>query len=195
MKKKLIVLLLGVVVLSGCQDIRYFFKDFEQSWRGLDMVVQTYDVQSQLIDRVEGKSVSIKRDRKFDSTEDDSDSQVLNITVGSYEMHHVGSTLIAHEADLQNYFDDFATQVDLDNMQRSVPFVNRFVNTYKNRFTGKSKVILIRSQQGVPLATFIGENVSLYQTDVPKSTGIIIDGSYLFIYRAEYTIYDVGLFE
>lgn len=195
MKKKLIVLLLGVVVLSGCQDIRYFFKDFEQSWRGLDMVVQTYDVQSQLIDRVEGKSVSIKRDRKFDSTEDDLDSQVLNITVGSYEMHHVGSTLIAHETDLENYFDDFATQVDLDNMQRSVPFVNRFVNTYKNRFTGKSKVILIRSQQGVPLATFIGENVSLYQTDVPKSTGIIIDGSYLFIYRAEYTIYDVGLFE
>lgn len=195
MKKKLIILLLGVIVLTGCQDIRYFFKDFEQSWRGLDMVVQTYDVQSQLIDRVEGKSVSIKRDRKFDSTEDDLDSQVLNITVGSHEMHHVGSTLIAHEADLENYFEDFATQVDLDNMERSVPFVNRFVNTYKNRFTGKSKVILIRSQQGVPLATFIGENVSLYQTDVPKSTGIIIDGSYLFIYRADYTIYDVGLFE
>ena len=27
-----------------------------------------------------------------------------------------------------------------------------------------------------------------------KSTGIIIDGKYLFIYRADYTIYDANLF-
>lgn len=193
MKKKFMIILVSMLVLSGCQDIRYFFKGFEQSWRGLDMVVQTYDVQSQLIDRIEGNSVSIKRDDKFDS-DTESDSQVLNITVGSYEMHHVGSTLIAHEVGLTNYFEDFAQKVDLENMDRAIPFVNRFFNTYRNSFTGKSKIILIRSQQGVPLATFIGNNVSLYSTDVPKSTGIIIDGYYLFIYRADYTIYDAGLF-
>lgn len=194
MKKKLLMVIVVLIALTGCQDLKFFIKDFEQSWKGLNMVVQTYDVQSQVIDKIEGRGVSIKRDKKFDSEDDTIDSQVLNITVGRNEMHHVGSSLIAHETGLINYFEDFDQRVNIMNMKRSTPFVNRFVNEYKNKFGGKSKVILIRSQQGYPLATFIGDNVSLYKTDVPKSTGIIIDGKYLFIYRADYTIYDAKLF-
>lgn len=194
MKKKLLMVIVVLIALTGCQDLKFFIKDFEQSWKGLNMVVQTYDVQSQVIDKIEGRGVSIKRDKKFDSEDDTIDSQVLNITVGRSEMHHVGSSLIAHETDLINYFEDFDERVNIMNIKRSTPFVNRFVNEYKNKFGGKSKVILIRSQQGYPLATFIGDNVSLYKTDVPKSTGIIIDGKYLFIYRADYTIYDAKLF-
>ena len=184
---------MSVFVLSGCQDIRMWFKDFEESFKGLEMVIQTYDEQSQLIDRIVGKSVLIERDPTFDTDAESQDSSVIQITVGKKEMHHVGSSMIIAETDLENIFDEYAKTVDAEKMQRGIPVINSLVNDFRNSFDGKEKVILIRSQNGTPLATYAGDNVSLYKTDVPKSTGLLVDGKYLFIYRCDYTIYDLDL--
>lgn len=201
MKKKnnkvKLLLLLGMVtlVLAGCQNVKMWFKGFEESFKGLDMVIQTYDEESQMIDRIEGRSVMIERDTKFDTDSESKDSSVIKITVGGNEMHHVGSSMIIAEKNLENIFDDYAETVDIESTKRSVPMINSMVNDFKNDFTGKKKVILIRSQNGTPLATYAGNNVSLYSTDVPKSTGLLIDGQYLFVYRCDYTIYDLALLE
>lgn len=195
MKKKLAVLVVVslVFVLAGCQDISMFFKGFEENFKGLEMTIQTYDEQSQLIDKVTGKSVMIERDSTFDTDAGSEDSSVIQITIGDKEMHHVGSSMIIAERGLTNIFNDYAKKVDVQNMQRGVPIINSMINDLRNSFTGKQKVILIRSQNGTPLATYAGNNVSLYKTDVPKSTGILIDGKYLFVYRCDYTIYDLDL--
>ena len=118
---------------------------------------------------------------------------MIQITVGKKEMHHVGSSMIIAETDLENIFDEYAKTVDAEKMQRGIPVINSLVNDFRNSFDGKEKVILIRSQNGTPLATYAGDNVSLYKTDVPKSTGLLVDGKYLFIYRCDYTIYDLDL--
>ena len=197
--KKGILLVSFVVVtllfLSGCQNMKMWFKDFEQSFKGLEMTVRTYDDESQMIDQISGKSVFIQRDETFDSAEDQADSAVLRIGVGNRELHHVGSSMVVAETGLTNVFDEFSAKNDLQNLDRSVPIVNRMVSDFKNAFSGKKKVILIRSQRGYPLATYAGDKVSLYKTDVPKSTGILIDGKYLFIYRCDYTIYDREILE
>lgn len=195
-KKQLLVvglLSMTVIMLSGCQDIMNSFKQFEQSFKGLEMTVRTYDEQSQVMDKVQGKSVKIERDSTFDTDEDSKDSSVIQITVGKNEMHHVGSSMIIEEKGLTNVFDEYADKVDINNTKRSVPMINSMVNDFSNSFKGKDKVILIRSQNGTPLATYAGNKVSMYSTDVPKSTGILIDGKYLFIYRCDYTIYDKAL--
>ncbi|APB31231.1 DUF5052 family protein [Vagococcus teuberi] len=195
-KKQLLVvglLSITVIMLSGCQDIMNSFKQFEQSFKGLEMTVRTYDEQSQVMDKVQGKSVKIERDNTFDTDEDSKDSSVIQITVGKNEMHHVGSSMIIEEKGLTNVFDEYADKVDINNTKRSVPMINSMVNDFSNSFKGKDKVILIRSQNGTPLATYAGNKVSMYSTDVPKSTGILIDGKYLFIYRCDYTIYDKAL--
>ncbi len=83
--------------------------------------------------------------------------------------------------------------VDLNNFNKSVPFVNRMVNDMQNLTTGKAKIVLIRSQSGQPFATFAGNDVSYFVTEIDKSTGIMIDGKYLFVYRCDYTIYDLAL--
>lgn len=196
MKKRFLLLafsLVGLIALAGCQDMSMWFKGFEESFKGLEMVIQTYDEESQMIDKVIGKSVMIERDSTFDSDYESADSSVIQITIGDKEMHHVGSSMIIAERGLQNVFDDYAKTVDLQNMQRGVPIINSLVNDFRNSFTGKEKVILIRSQNGTPLATYAGNNVSLYKTDVPKSTGFLIDGKYLFVYRCDYTVYDLDL--
>lgn len=195
MKKKIAMLLTVSVVfiLAGCQDLNIFVKGFEQSFSGLEMTINTYDEESQVIDKIIGKSIKIERDSKFDTSSETNNSSVIQVTIGDKELHHVGSSMIVAENGLNNVFEQYATKVDIQNMQHGVPIINSLVNDFKNSFTGKEKLILIRSQNGTPLATYAGSNVSLYSTDVPKSTGLLVDGKYLFVYRCDYTIYDLAL--
>ena len=200
MKKKFsvfIVIMAATLVLSGCNWLEYKIGSLKEQFVGRELTVQTYDENSQMIDRVQGKSVSIEADEDFSLKDANGDtvekSSVLNITVGGKQMLHVGSSLIAYEDGLQNIFEEYVQQVDLNSFDRSVPFINRMVNDLQNLTTGKEKVVLIRSQSGQPLATFAGNDVSYFATDIDKSTGIMIDGKYLFIYRCDYTIYDLAL--
>ena len=191
------VLMAAMLVLSGCNWLEYKIGSLKEQFVGRELTVQTYDENSQMIDRVQGKSVSIEADEDFSLKDANGDtvekSSVLNITVGGKQMLHVGSSLIAYEDGLQNIFEEYVQQVDLNSFDRSVPFINRMVNDLQNLTTGKDKVVLIRSQSGQPLATFAGNDVSYFATDIDKSTGIMIDGKYLFIYRCDYTIYDLAL--
>ena len=199
MKKRIFIsIILGAtIVLSGCNWLEMKFGNIKEQFVGRELTIQTYDENSQLIDRVQGKSVSIEADDDFSLKDTEGNtvekSSVLNITVGGKQMLHVGSSLIAYEDGLEDLFDIYSQQVDLSNFNRSVPFINRMVNDLANYTTGKDKVVFIRSQSGQPLATFAGEDVSYYATEMDKSTGLLIDGHYLFIYRCDYTIYDMSL--
>ncbi|WYJ99603.1 hypothetical protein A5821_000680 [Enterococcus sp. 7F3_DIV0205] len=75
-----------LAVLSGCQNIRMFFKGFEENFKGLEMSIQTYDEQSQLVDQVVGKSVKIERDETFDIQEGENEKKgdVIQITIGKH---------------------------------------------------------------------------------------------------------------
>jgi len=195
---KISIALLLVSILSACSIFNWEVERLKEKFVGDNMIIQTYDENSQLIDRIEGKSISIVPDERFAITDVDGEvvekSSVLNITVGGHEMMHVGSSLIAHSTELHNYFNDYAKTYDIENQDKSMPFINRFVNEFKNVTTGKEKLILIRSQSGTPLATFYGNKVSTFSTTIDKTTGLLVDGERLFIYRCDYTIYDVALF-
>lgn len=193
------VMICMLSLLSACSIFNWEVQRLKEKFVGDNMIIQTYDENSQLIDRIEGKSISIQPDERFALTDAEGEviekSSVLNITVGGHEMMHVGSSLIAHSSELHNYFNDFSQSVDIESMDKSMPFINRFVNEFKNVTTGKEKVILIRSQSGTPLATFYGNKVSTFSTSIDKTTGLLVDGERLFIYRSDYTIYDVALFD
>ena len=146
-----VVLLVSLVSLSACQSITNWWKNTKEEWIGLEMTVRTFDENSQLIDEMSGKSLSISRNQE--------------------------------------------TTVDIANYDRSIPLVNRMVSSLKNDFTGKAKVVLIRSQNGTPLATYVGDKVSLYASDAPKTSELLVDGKRLIIYRCDYTIYDRELLE
>lgn len=193
------VLVTSLVTLSACQSISNWWKNTKEEWIGLEMTVRTYDENSQLIDEMSGKSLSISRNQEFDSVDaegySNADSSVLKVTLGNYEIDHVGSSLIAAEEGLEDLFAKYQTTVDMVNYDPSIPIVNRMVSSLKNDFTGKAKVVLIRSQNGTPLATYAGDSVSLYASDAPKTSELLIDGKRLIIYRCDYTIYDRELLE
>lgn len=186
-----------IAILTACNLLEYEVGNLKEELNGREMLIQTYDENSQLIDRVQGTSIGINADKKFSLEDSEGNtvekSSVLNIVVGEKQMLHVGSSLIAHETGLQNLIEEYAKQVDINNFDKSVPFLNRMVTDLQNITTGKSKIILIRSQSGQPLATFAGDEVSYFSTNIDKSTALLVDGKFLLIYRCDYSIYDTAL--
>lgn len=201
MKSKfgLVLIFTCIILMSGCNFLSNEFGKINESLKGREVVIHTYDEESNIIDKITGESVSLKSDKEFELKDAEGDtvkkSSVINLTVGGSEILHVGSSLIMHEQGLDNVYEQYAENIDIENFDRSVPFVNRMVNDMKNLTKGKSKVVLIRSQSGQPLAAFAGDNVSYFATDVDKSTSLLIDDQYLFIYRCDYTIYDQDLLQ
>ena len=127
MKKKYLIILLltiGLITLSGCQMIENWLKNAKEEWIGLEMTVRTYDENSQLIDQMSGKSLSISRNEEFDSVDAEGnskeDSSVLKITLGKYEIDHVGSSLIAEEKGLKDVFAQYQKTADIEENSHSV---------------------------------------------------------------------------
>lgn len=183
-------------ILSGCSSVHMDVKQLESAFSGLSVTIRTFDEESQVIDKIKGESVMVERDETFDtSTSEGSnkDSSVLKITIGNNELHHVGSSLIVAEDGLYDIFDEYAKTVDISNSDRGVPIINSIVNSFKNVTSGKEKTILIRSQNGTPLATYVGDNVSIFSVDIPKTTAFLVDNKILLVYRCDYTVYDTEL--
>lgn len=193
---KKLSLVIGLMFMSmlvaACSPIDFFTSNFNETFRGIPMHVQTFDAKSRLIDDIKMKSMSIDRDRTFDDYSGDSTnkSKVLEITGGGHRILHSGSSLIASQDRLTNVLSKNNAKAVISNSESSVPLLSSIKNSYRDYFIGHSKVILIRSQQGYPLATYVGNNVSYRKTSVPASTILMIDGKRLFIYRCDFTVYD-----
>lgn len=194
-----VVALVILALLSGCNLLGQRFSDINSAFRGRQAVIQTYDEESNIIDRVTGKSVDLAPENKFavknSKGETVEKSGVISFTVGGKSMIHVGSSLIMREEGLEDVFDEYAKTVDVKNLDRSVPFINRMVNELKNKTVGQRYLIMIRSQTGKPLATFVGNDISYFATQIDKSTMFRIDDKALFVYRCDYTIIDLSLLQ
>lgn len=188
-----LVTLLLVQQLSGCAKVHMTATDLKSNLSGISVTIRTFDEESNIIDRINGKSVNITRDTTFDSSSESKDSSVIKITVGSNEINHVGSSLVMADKGLNDIFDEYKKSADIENSDSSVPVINRVVHSVINDTTGKKRTVLIRSQNGTPLATYMGDKVSTFSVDIPKTTAFLIDGKLLIVYRCDYTVYDTEL--
>lgn len=69
------------------------------------------------------------------------------------------------------------------------------VNKYKNMF-GKSRIVVIKSQLGQPIAAYSGDDIYWeIPADLPKMTKLMIDGKALYIHRANFQIIDKALLD
>lgn len=189
--KKALLVLSALLLLVGCQDIKMSIKNIESQLFGINSVVRTFDSNGEMIDRIDGLSVNIDRNTKFDTEK--KDSSVIKITVGGREIDHVGSSLILSQYGLVDILDTVETNLVISNSDRKSPFINTIVNDFKNSFIGLPKIVMVRSQLGFPLAVYEGKNVSIYSTDIPNSTALLIDDKLLIMYRVDYTIYETEL--
>ena len=116
------------------------------------------------------------------------------ITIDGKQMESCGNTIIFAESGLKPDVDFSLNDIDSNfNGVTSLTSVAKVVNKYKNYF-GKSEVVVIQSQLGVPICAYSGEEVYWeIPDDLPKMTKLMIDGKALYIHRANFEIIDKDL--
>ena len=192
------LILIVSLIVSSCSYFKNDMKNMQEEFQGLEATIQTFDAQGQVIDNVKGNSISVETDNRFDIKGSDGsvtkESSVLNIQVGGKQMYHVGSSLVMQEQGTTNILNNTNARAEVNDTDSSIPFLSRLKNEFKNDFTGQNMTVLVRSQQGIPIAVFTGDNVSTFQAEnIPNSTALLIDDKRVFLYRVDFSIYDTSL--
>lgn len=194
------LLVASTITLGGCQYFEQSVKDVGAEFRGITATVETFDVNANPLDRISGKSIQVATDDRFDITDAEGnitkESSVLKLTIGGEPVYHVGSSLIMAEDGLSSILNEANAKAEVNSTDSSTPFLSRLKTGFEEFFTGKDYTILIRSQEGTPIAVYSGDNVSSYSAEgIPNSTVLLIDHKRLFIYRCDYTIYSTALIQ
>lgn len=198
-----IILIVGAMAaLFGCGAIRSKLSDIKGSLIGNSFVIKEYDnygvnfltVEGRKVD-VEGITVevpSISSDGSRETTYEL--SSVLNITIDGSNMKTTGNTVIFAEKGL-NQIDDFEVPDYVESSGGTITSIDRNINKIEN-IMGNSKIVVVSSQLGVPIAVYGGDTVyTEIPDDLPKMTKLNIDGKALYIHRANYVIMDTDLLE
>lgn len=191
----------GVVLLtaSSCAAGAKLFEDLNGALKGRSGVMMTFNEESQMIDRIEGTSFNFNRDTTFDTRDSEgaskNDSSVVQVSLGGSHIHHVGSTMIFAESGIVNITEGLPETVRFSNTDPGAPWLNNIRHSFQNLWEGKAKTIMIRSQNGTPLAVYAGDTVEIFSSDIPKATVFRVDGRLLLVYRADYTAYDSDLLD
>ena len=192
-----------IVLLTGCSKMDSIINEIHGSLIGNNYTVYTYDNYGNQTLKTSGKKIIITGN-KIETVSYDSDgravtgydlSSVITITIDGKEIESCGDTCVFVQNGLNPEVDFSLDEVDSDggNGITDNAALARVLNRYKNDF-GKSRVVVIKSQLGQPIAAFSGDNVYWeIPDDLPKMTKLMVDGKALYIHRANYQIIDKDL--
>lgn len=176
--------------------------DIHGSLIGNNYTVYTYDNYGNQTLKTSGKKISITGN-KIETTSYDSDgrtvtgydlSSVITITIDGKEIESCGDTCVFVQKGLEPEVDFSLDEINSSGSRVTGNVaIARVLNKYKNDF-GKSRIVVIKSQMGQPIAAFSGDNVYWeIPDDLPKMTKLMVDGKALYIHRANYQIIDKDL--
>lgn len=190
-------------LLTGCAKFGSIINDIHGSLTGNNYTVYTYDNYGNQTLKTSGKKISITGN-KIETTSYGSDgravtgydlSSVITITIDGKEIESCGDTCVFVQKGLQPEVDFSLDEISSNggNGITDNAALAKVLNRYKNDF-GKSRVVVIKSQLGQPIAAFSGNDVYWeIPDDLPKMTKLMVDGKALYIHRANYQIIDKNL--
>ena len=205
-KRKIRMILLPAVLLfllTGCAKFGSIINDIHGSLTGNNYTAYTYDNYGNQTLKTSGKKISITGNR-IETTSYGSDgravtgydlSSVITITIDGKEIESCGDTCVFVQKGLQPEVDFSLDEIGSNggNGITDNAALAKVLNRYKNDF-GKSRVVVIKSQLGQPIAAFSGDDVYWeIPDDLPKMTKLMVDGKALYIHRANYQIIDKNL--
>ena len=172
---------------------------------GNSFVITTYDNFGQQTLKTSGKRVNLSGNKVKSSGYTEAGaayeqwelSSVITITIDGREIETCGDTCIFAEKGLEPAL-DFTTPEFIEShggSPFSITSLSYALNQYRNYF-GKKRVVVVKSQTGQPIVAYSGNNVYWeVETDLPKTTKLMIDNKALYIHRANFQIIDAKLLE
>ena len=204
MKKKLsallsVVAILVVMGLSGCSFLESKLNSFKGSLVGVSYTADFYDNYGAQFFTASGDKIDIDGNYVDDGYDTEGNitsslSSVITITIDGKEIEACGNTVIFEEKGLSPDIEFSLTDVESDSSGLSgLTSISKVINKFKNYF-GKSRVVVIQSQLGVPIRAYSGDDIYWeIPDDLPKMTKLMIDGKALYIHRANFEIIDTEL--
>lgn len=207
MKKILSIVLCAIFLfsLSGCAAIESKINDIRGKLVGNNYDVYTYDNFGNLVLSTSGEKINISANKTATTSYDSEGSvirgseltSVITITIDGSEIQSCGDTCIFVQDGLTPEV-EFASEEIVSKSEGIISdsaSIARFINQYKNLF-GKSRVVVIKSQLGQPIAAYSGDDVYWeIPKNLPKMTKLMIDGKALYIHRANFQIIDKELLQ
>lgn len=189
--------------LTGCAANDDYMNDVKGNLSGNSYTIYTYDNYGQKVMTTTGDKINIAgnktKSKGYDSEGNETTSydvsSVITILIDGKEIESCGDTCIFEQKGLKPEVD--FTQEDITSHSTwkisENTYIAGIVNYYKNYF-GKSRVVVIKSQLGQPIAAYSGDEVFWkIPDDLPKMTKLMIDGKALYIHRANFQIIDKEL--
>ncbi len=198
--KKIIMLIMCCFMLTGCSFLSSKIKDLKGELIGNKFYISIYDNFGNNILNIDADKVQIDENVvkvkvvNKDGTYSDSYemSSVLSHTIDGDNMEQVGNSVIYAESGM-NQLVDFSLPTNVTTNGGTVNIIDRNINDIKNKL-GTSKVVVVSSQLGVPIAVYGGEKVYYEIPDnLPKMTKLNIDGKALYLHRVNYIIIDTDM--
>lgn len=179
-KYKLLLSLLCVFMLTGCSWTDSKIKAFKGELVGNSFNISVYDNFGTNILNVTGTKVRLDANK------------VITNTIDGNKMDIVGNTVIYAETGLKELV-DFELPNNINTNGGNFNLLDRNINKIKN-LLGTSKVVIVSSQLGVPIAVYGGEKVYTEIPDnLPQMTKANIDGKALYVHRANIIVLDTNM--
>lgn len=189
--------------LTGCAANDDYMNDVKGNLSGNSYTIYTYDNYGQKVMTTTGDKINIAgnktKSKGYDSEGNETTSydvsSVITILIDGKEIESCGDTCIFEQKGLKPEV-DFTQENIISHSTGKISentYIAGIVNYYKNYF-GKSRVVVIKSQLGQPIAAYSGDEVFWkIPDDLPKMTKLMIDGKALYIHRANLQIIDKEL--
>lgn len=193
----LILCVCVMLSLSGCGWLSSEMKNVKGELVGNHFTIDFYDNFGTNILTIEGKKVGLEAnyvetqsvDSEGTSTTNYELSSVVTLTVDGNQVAQTGNSIIFAEDGLEK-LEDFNMSEIISTEGGTINLFDRNINKIKN-ILGTSKVLIICSQLGVPLAVYGGDEVYWeIPDDLPKTTKLNIDGKALYVLRSNYILLD-----
>lgn len=194
----IILVCLMMTLVTSCAWASNKIKNIKGELIGNNFNIEFYDNFGNNIITMEGKKVGMEAnyvrikgidpDGRNDSIYEL--SSVITMTIDGKQIAQTGNTIIFAEKGIKK-LENFSipSEITTDN-EGTINIFDRNINKIKN-ILGTSKVIVVCSQLGVPIAVYGGEDVYWeIPADLPKTTKLNVDGEALYIHRANYILLD-----
>ena len=175
------------VALTGCAELSLRFSSVKGELIGNSFDAVVFDNFGGEVATFHAKKMGVEAA----SVDEDGNatSSVLKITADGKDIEQVGNTMIFAETGLDEV-EGYTLPRDIQTSGGTINLVDSAINDIKSKI-GKSRVVVVSSQLGVPIAVYQGNSVGYeIPEDLPKFTKLTIDGKALYIHRANYLIID-----
>lgn len=197
-------IILPMTAMAGCESGEFAVDDAIAQWQGREATLYTYDNNSgQTTAKVSGKAIYPFRNETFDTVDAEGQTEKgawVSVSVGDNVVDLVGSSALICDEGVRMIpredIDIAATSTDA-----AVPWLNILKRRVSDIFTGQSRVVVIKTQNDVPVAAFTADSVSTISgnEEIKNTTWFKIqdnsESSYCWVYRVNAMVIDTAILD